>query len=85
METKCCNTCHEELPRERFSKMARNKDGLRHMCKGCTSKYQVQYRKAHPEYQERQNTWIKNYRQSERYWAKQLETAQKKCHELGVN
>lgn len=39
METKVCRECKRDLPLEKFSKHAGNKDGLQDRCKDCFSKY----------------------------------------------
>lgn len=44
MMTKTCNTCHNELNLDKFSKHGRNKDGLSNQCKTCYIEYKKQYR-----------------------------------------
>lgn len=69
--TKHCRTCQKELPVNKFSKAARNSDGLKTACKKCDKLNNKNYYSGHREDKiERSKNW--NLKNGQKYFQNQL-------------
>ena len=50
MSTKRCTYCKEMLPYSDFSKDKYKEDGLKHICRTCSSKVAKEWTKKNPKY-----------------------------------